>query len=122
MPPRSRASTLFAGAAGAALAFAVATDVSSPEGWWALQPRVVPFSCSWVKLDGNSMVFLKRMVIVCNGNPIEEMPAGSYLGINIVCSGSGAIEYHDFDVQGGLFDVAHRTCLRGDRRMPRKRQ
>jgi hypothetical protein len=122
MPSRSRVTTLLAGAAGAALTFALAGDACSQEGWWSLQPRVVPFPCSWVKLDGNSMVFLKRMVFVCNGNPIEEMPAGSYLGINIVCSGSGAIEYHGFDAPGGLFDVARRTCSRGDRRMPRKRQ
>lgn len=117
-----RSMTPVACAAGAALATLLVTTACSQEARWSLQPLVAPFPCGSVKLDGNSMVFLRTMVIVCNGNPIEEMPAGSYLGINIVCTGSGAIEHHGFDQPGGLFDVAHRTCSRGARRPPRARR
>jgi hypothetical protein len=109
-------------AAAAMLVAALATNAYSQEARWSLQPLVTPFPCSSVKLDGNTMVFLKTMVIVCNGNSIEEMPAGSYLGINIVCMRSGAIEHHGFDERGGLFDVARRSCSRGERRPPRARR
>jgi len=109
-------------AAIAIFAAALATNAYPQEARWSLQPFVAPFPCGSVQLDGNSMVFLKTMVIVCNGNPIEEMPAGSYLGINIVCTGSGAIEHHGFDERGGLFDVARRSCSRSERRSPRARR
>jgi hypothetical protein len=95
--------------------------ICSQDARWSLQPLVAPFPCGSVKLDGNSMVFLRTMVIVCNGNPIEEMPAGSYLGINIVCLGSGAIEHHGFDQPSGLFDVARRSCSRERRSPPARR-
>jgi len=107
-------------AAGVAFVMTISTQAHSQSARWSLDPLVTPFPCGAVKLAGNSMVFLKTMVIVCKGNPIEEMPAGSFLGINIVCHGAGAVEHHGFDERGGLFDVARRSCGRIERRAPRR--
>ena len=112
MAAKTRSILLIARTASAAFLISICTQSHSQSARWSLDPLVAPFPCSAVKLEGNSMVFLKTMVIVCNGNPIEEMPAGSFLGINIMCHGSGAIEHHGFDERGGLFDVARRSCSR----------
>jgi hypothetical protein len=119
MTKRMRMSPI-ARAAGVAFAMSINTPAHSQSARWSLDPHVASFPCSAVKLEGNGMTFLKTLIITCNGNPIEEMPAGSFLGINIVCHGTGAVEHHGFDEKGGLFDVARRTCARMERRAPRR--
>jgi hypothetical protein len=99
-------------AAGAALLLSMCAVAHGREPRWSLDPRVAPFPCGAVDLDGNNMSFRQPLVIVCNGNEILEMPAGSLLGINVACHGTTAILHHDFDEKNALFDVARKACRR----------
>ena len=81
---------------------------------WSLSP-LAPFPCGAVNFDGNSVVFRKTLVIVCDGKEQLEMPAGSILGINAKCSGTALILDHGIADRGSLFDAVRRC----DRRRPR---
>ena len=89
---------------------------------WSLAPRLTPFPCHAVTIEGNSITFRESLVLVCQGEDELEMPAGSLMGINFVCNGTSAILHHNFDEKGGLFDVVRRSCGRVDRRPPRQRR
>jgi hypothetical protein len=74
----------------AALFLSICTQAYSQEQRWSLSP-LAPFPCSAGNFDGNSVVFRRTLVIVCNGKEQLEMPAGSILGTNAVCSGTALI-------------------------------
>jgi hypothetical protein len=121
MARKTRLPSAIALAAGLALFVSICTQAYSREPRWSLDPIIVPFPCGAVNLDGDHMTFLEPLVFVCNGNEIEEFPAGSYLGINIMCYGATAIMDHNFDQKNGLFDVARKSCLRVQRRAPARK-
>ncbi len=58
------------------------------------------------------MTFRETIVFVCNGKEQLEMPAGSIMGINAVCSGTTLILHRDFAQRNSLFDILHRRCGR----------
>jgi hypothetical protein len=78
---------------------------------YSLSP-IAPFPCAAVSVDGNSMTFRETIVFVCNGKEQLEMPAGSIMGINAVCSGTTLILHHDFAQRNSLFDILRRRCGR----------
>jgi hypothetical protein len=64
-----------------------------------------------VNFDGNSIVFRRTLVIVCNGKEQLEMPAGSILGTNAACSGIALILSHGVAGKGSLLEAV-RKCGR----------
>jgi hypothetical protein len=104
---------------GVAALLAVCSQAHAQEPRWSLDPLRSPFPCGAVKLQENEMTFQQSLIFVCNGNDILEMPAGSLLGINLVCIGTGAVMHHDFDQPGGLFSVVRKQCGRSNVRRGR---
>lgn len=105
----------------AALLLWFCTRAAAQEPRWSLDPLTSPFPCGAVKLEDNEMSFQQSLVFVCNGNDILEMPAGSLLGINLVCMGTGAVMHHDFSEPRGLFAVVRRQCDRAPPRSARRK-
>ncbi|MGO9698149.1 MAG: hypothetical protein ACLPX7_02670 [Xanthobacteraceae bacterium] len=89
----------------------ISANASAQGRRYSLSP-VAPFPCDAVSVDGNSITFRQTMVFVCNGKEQLEMPAGSIMGINAVCSGTTLILHHDFGQRNSLFDILHRRCGR----------
>jgi hypothetical protein len=99
---------------GAAMLFQFCAQTHAQGLRYSLSP-LAPFPCSAVSFDGNSIVFRRTLVIVCNGKEQLEMPAGSILGTNAVCSGTALILSHGVAGNGSLFDAVRR-CDRAGRR------
>jgi hypothetical protein len=93
-----------------AVLLSVCTQTHAQGQRWSLSP-LAPFPCGAVNFDGNSVVFERTLVIVCNGKEQLEMPAGSILGINATCSGTALILSHGIAGRGSLFDAV-RACRR----------
>lgn len=104
-----RSACLIPRIAWAAVLLSICTHAHSQEQRWSLSP-LAPFPCGAVKFDSNEIVFQRGLVIVCNGKEQLEMPAGSIMGINAVCSGTTLILHHDYAVRNGLFDILRRSC------------
>src|SRR5208282_748500 len=102
-------------AAIAASWLAVCTQAYAQGQRWSLSP-LAPFPCGAVSFDGNSVVFRRTLVIVCNGKEQLEMPAGSILGTNAVCSGTALILSHGVAGNGSLFDAVRRCGRARSRR------
>jgi hypothetical protein len=94
----------------ATVLLAVCPQANAQGQRWSLSP-LAPFPCGAVSLDGDSVVFKRTLVIVCNGKEQLEMPAGSILGINATCSGTALILSHGIAGRGSLFDAV-RACRR----------
>jgi hypothetical protein len=90
---------------------AVDADAYAQGQRYSLSPRA-PFPCGAVSFDGSNTVFRRTLVIVCDGKEQLEMPAGSILGINAICSGTALIMSHDVPEQGSFFEAARRCGRR----------
>ena len=117
----SSTTLLFASAIGATALLSLCAHALAQEARWSLDPLTSPFPCGAVKLEDNEISFQRSLIFVCNGNDILEMPAGSLMGINLVCIGTGAVMHHDFDQPGGLFDVVRKQCYLPPRRPARRK-
>ncbi len=96
---------------GAVFLACIGTQASAQGRRYSLSP-IAPFPCSAVTVEGNSITFRETIVFVCNGKEQLEMPAGSIMGINAVCTGTTLILHHDFGQRNSLFDILHRRCGR----------
>ncbi len=89
----------------------VCTETHAQGQRYSLSPRA-PFPCDAVSFDGSNAVFRRTLVIVCDGKEQLEMPAGSILGVNAVCSGTALIMSHDVPERGSFFEAARRCGRR----------
>jgi hypothetical protein len=71
----------------ATISICCSKQASTQERRYSLSPPLAPFPCAAVNMEGNSITFRAGIVFVCNGKDLEEMPAGSIMGINAVCNG-----------------------------------
>ena len=94
----------------ATLSICCSKQASTQERRYSLSPPLAPFPCAAVNMEGNSITFRAGIVFVCNGKDLEEMPAGSIMGINAVCDGPTLIFHHDFGQRNSLFDIVRRRC------------
>jgi len=66
------------------------------------------FPCGAVTFDGENIVFRRTMVFVCDGKEQLEMPGGSIMGVNAICSGTALILSHAVSGPGSLFEIVRR--------------
>jgi hypothetical protein len=100
---------------GAAGLLALCSETSAQGLRYSLSPAV-PFPCRAVSFDGNAIVFRTTMVFVCNGKEQLEMPAGSIMGTNAICSGTALMLSHGISGRGSLFDIVRRCGRTRSRR------
>jgi hypothetical protein len=95
---------------GVAIVFVFCSQAHAQGLRYSLSPRA-PFPCGAVSFDGDNIVFRRTMVFVCNGKEQLEMPAGSIMGVNAICSGTALILSHAVSGPGSLFNIVRR-CSR----------